>query len=571
MDDKKIVLDSYVKEELNKVRGIIAGSPRNGLYDTVISRLSNGTRNSPAQIEYLGAYEQAVGVFRAAALELRKAMDVLTLEQRLGAQNASLHRAKTEMPKTSLREEQEVADGLQKEISDAVFFSNRYALCFAGHVGLSLLNSERAQIKNQFSFGTAYDASTDRDVLSGMLANVARDDLLRVIGDKSRGSKPNDDDLKFTLEAIFTSWTNQFNWLTFKDTAKKYGVDAVSLAYDNYSMKAGDFKRKHSAVIVDDRFMKITKDEVIGSTDLSRILWQNLLMLGAFDQDRKKNPYNPAKVIFTYGEPGCGKTFVAHAYINSFAELCKQKGVSCWALTHSTTDYASHYQNQTANELSALAGKINAFPGCVVMYVADADNIFQSRKDPRLTAEQQQTLAVYFKMFDGTLIPRNGKFMAVMDANYIEGIDDATKSRLFDEIVELKRFEKADDFADIAQRTLSKEIDGIEIARQDWLEVGKYLLASPLSNREIGHILQKMCRISVPEEMFGKNWDDHVVYRTTQLKGLTKDKIISTFDDYVEKRMELERKSYEAKRADDTQRFLQYLATQSSKTGERGA
>ncbi|MBI2672779.1 hypothetical protein HYX19_00820, partial [Candidatus Woesearchaeota archaeon] len=245
----------------------------------------------------------------------------------------------------------------------------------------------------------------------------------------------------------------------------------------------------------------------------------------------------------------------------------RSKGIPLLALTHSTTDYASHYQNKTANELAALGGRIKEFQGPVIMYVADADNIFLSRKDPNLTAEQRQTLSVYFKMFDGTMIPKNGKFMAIMDANDLEGIDDATKSRLFDEITELKRFDKADDFRELAKRSLTKGIDNLVLTDQDWCDIGNYLLNCPLSNREIGHIIKKLRRgFTIEESMLGKPYDELVKYRNEQLKSITKNKVIELFEEYINTRMEIERKSLVNMSEDDRLRFLKFLDKKSPET-----
>lgn len=548
---KEIDLDASVSAETESVKRIISRATNGSvsvriskntlLYVSVVELLSDNTRNTEAQIKYLSAYEQALGVFRSAALEIRKEIDVLSLEQRCDAQGGS--------------------ETLKKQIQDAIFFSNRYALFFAGHVGLALLEGQPADITNQFSFGTKHDASKDRDELTDQLAQIATSDLVRICGDKrKRSEQVSDDDLKYTLEAVFTSWIKQFRWSSFKSVAEMYSVDNVRLKFKNYSVGAGEFKQRHSTVVVDDRFMPVTRGEVIGGQEFGQVLWQNFLKLAAYDPTRRKNPYDPAGVIFTYGEPGGGKTFTAHAYIQSFAEVCRQKGIAVWALLHSTTDYASEYQNKTANELAALAGRINAFPGIVIMYVADADNIFQSRKDPRLSAEQQNQLGVYFKMFDGTFIRKNGKFMAVMDANYVEGIDDATKSRLFNEVVEVKRFDKGEDFAELVRRSLTKGAPGVVLSPQDWSEIGDYVLKSPLSNREVGHVIDKLRRgFTVDEGMLGKSFEEHEAYRNEQLRGITKATVIDGFETYITTRMNVERASYEARRKDDRDRFLDFF------------
>ncbi len=562
---KEIDLDQVVIKETNTIKDLIRDAyiedtekvTKRNLYTVVVEELSGNTRNTKDQIAYLDAFEKAVALFRATAMELRRAMDVLTLEQKLSAEKEALKEN---------RKPDEISD-LQKQLSEAIFFSNRYALFFAGNAGLAYLNSEKAALESKFSFGSKLDVSYDKDKQTSELAKSAAERFLDIIKEKrTNSSEITDDELKFTLESIFTSWINQFNWLTFKETAKKYELNETKIKFENFSLKEGEFKRKYDVVTVDEKFMDIRRDDVIGSQDFGRVIWDNLLKLGAYDTEKKKNPFDPASVIFAYGEPGGGKTFTSHALIQSFADLCRSKGIPLLALTHSTTDYASHYQNKTANELAALGGRIKEFQGPVIMYVADADNIFLSRKDPNLTAEQRQTLSVYFKMFDGTMIPKNGKFMAIMDANDLEGIDDATKSRLFDEITELKRFDKVDDFRELAKRSLTKGID-LVLTDQDWCDIGNYLLNCPLSNREISHIIKKLRRgFTIEESMLGKPYDELVKYRNEQLKNITKDKVIGLFEEYINTRMEIERKSLINMAEDDRLRFLKFLDKKPSET-----
>jgi len=575
LNPKEINLDNQVESELEKVKQTISETTSSKapkrlqmgdtFYTAIVKEFSEGTRNTPEQIDYIEAFEKAVTIFKTASVALRTEMDILTLEQRLGALKQGIEQREniTQAQKKTYENAEKEKDELQQQIIDAIFFSNRYALYFAGQVGLALLNAEKADIKNIPSFGTKYDASKESSKLVSLLAEMVTKDIERIASDKkSKGEKVADDDLRYTLECVFTSWINQFNWSTFKDVTEKHNVENMKLRFKNYSLQAGDFKRKHDQVLVDDKLMPIKKENVIGEQKFGKTIWSNLVKLSAYNHEKMANPYDPASVIFIYGEPGGGKTFTSHAYIQSFSELCREKGISLWALTHSTTDYASHYQNLTANRLAELAGKIKDFPGIVIMYVADADNIFQSRKNPDLTAEQQQTLGVYFKMFDGTMIPKNGKFMAIMDANYIEGIDDATKSRLFDEVLELERFDKPEQFADLARAYLTKGAES-KIPEKDWQEIGKYLLQSPLSNREINHVVKQLRRdFTVPEDMIGKPYEEHVAFRNKHIQGINKDTIISTFDNYITTRMEIERKSHEAKMKEDTQRFLDYLATQ---------
>jgi hypothetical protein len=548
------------------------GHSSSGIYNIVLEELAHGRRNPSDEIKSLDAYENSLSVFRVSALELRKAMDVMSLEQRLDSlRKVLVENAGLEVSSADTDVKPAKIERLQLNISEAVQFSNRYALYFAGHVGLGLLDMKPAQIESSLNFGARLDGSKDRDGLTSTLVGMASDDLARVIAElKATGSHIEDSTLRYVLESVFTTWVNQFRWSTFEDIAQDNGIVGTRLKFSNFSILDGNFKRRYDTVDVDERFQAVTKDDVIGGRDYGDALWRNMLMLSAYDPDRKKNPYDPPMSMFTFGPPGCGKTFTAHAYIQSFAELCRQKRIPLLALTHSVTDYASHYQNKTAIQLNELAMKIRDFQGVAIMYVADADTLFMSRTKPDLTTEQLQTMSVYMKMFDGTLIPKNGKFLAIMDANYTTSIDEATKSRIFDEIFECRRWDNRDAYSDLAKRTITSGTGDRLLADDEWQTVGQYLLDGPLSVREITHVLRRVRRgFDVPEEMVGASFEDHAAYRNQRLKELVSvDKLKTLCDDYVATRMEIDRQSAKSLRSDSMARFLDYIMQQGKATSQ---
>lgn len=577
-----IILDSVVKEDLPRVQEILRDTQQKPaattLYHGILQYFSEGKRNTPEQLRYLDVYEQALAVFRASALELRKAMDVRTLEQRLAVQKNALQalhhmRASVSSPLSSQDADSEEITELAREITDAVFFSNRYALSFAGNVGLALLGGKQSPVSTMIGLGKEYDASTDRDFLTGELTNMASSHLFQQSKEKHlRGEKPNDADIAYVLRGVFTSWINQFSWDTFRDIATKRNISEVTLRYGNCSLKHGMFKQKYDVVSVDDKFMDVRKEDVIGNQELGNVLWSSFMKLACYDHERRKNPFDPPNSLFIFGEPGCGKTFNVHASIRFFSEFCKEHGISFKGILHSTTDYASHYQNKTANALAELGREIRDFPGIVAMYVADADNIFPSRKDD-MRIEQKQVQSVYFKMFDGSMIPRNGKFLPIFDANYVEGIDDATKSRIFARTVQMKRFEKPEQFAELLQRTLTKGLETSLLQESEWNELGVYLLSTPLSNREIDHVVKDLRgRLEVPQEMVHHTFEQKIEYRNAELKKiLTLEEIRKAFDTYIATRMEIERASREAKLREDAERFALYLTIKNPGTLEQAA
>lgn len=599
---KEIKLDQLIETETTKVMKLISlpimAVPRAAsrtarlepidltLYQKVLREFSDSTRNSPDQIKCLQAYETALAVFRVTALELRKEMDVLTLEQQIGAQEVLQERLAPlpEATETKTVEPVKQIDDYNatvRRISDCIFFSNRYALYFAGQIGLALLGTERAEgVKKIINLGPRYESSKERDDITRYLADetvIALDKFLT--GKKEAGTPINDESLKSALQSVFTAWVNQFNWNTYKEIAAQNGeIGNLKLKYGLFSMEGGLFKRKNQTVEIDERLLRGLKEDVIGAEGkdnsgedkLGTLLWKNFKKLTCYDPETRSNDEDPLFSVFTFGEPGCGKTFVSNAYLRSFGEFCQARGTPLWVLTHSTTDYASSFQNETANKLAKLAAEINRFEGIVIMYVADADNLFVSRRSAHITPEQQQTMSVYFKMFDGTLIPKNGKFMAIMDANYIDGIDEATKSRLFSKVVEMNRFDQAEDFAELARKTITKKMAGVKITPEQWLEIGEYILNTPLSHREVDHVLKSVYGdYDLPEELIGKPKAERLAFKQAYIDSITAATVIERFDNYIRKVDRIEKESLRRKIESDADRFDRYLSQPFNGTNSR--
>ncbi len=566
--EKAMILDEKVEAEIGVVKSIVKNPDKtpeallnrhSSLYGIVVDYISGGTRNTGAQLEYLSAYEQALAVFKVASLELRREMDILTLEKRLETRASAVSKPR------------KGKDGLETQIAEGVMLSNRYALFMAGHVGLAILSielSDATDLKKQLE---EYESVQDHDKVASYLAIESRNHILEMFDEKRlKKEELTDDDLKNFLGQLFTTWINQFKWSTFREVTEQFGLADLKLQYDKFSVTAGEFSRKYSQVVVDERFRNVGRADIINSADHIDVIWNNLVQLVAYDHEKHENPFSPASAIFVTGGPGTGKTVIAHALIRDIARECEKAGIPFWALTHSTTDYASEYQNKTSNELANLAAQINNFPGPVVMYISDADNIFLTRSDPRLTAEQRQTMSVYFKMFDGQLIPKNGKFMAVMDSNYVASIDEATASRIFDEMLELKRFEKAGDFAQYARMKVTKGLPGIALSDEEWLEIGKYVLETEplLSNRQIEYVTNRIRRIKVPSGVIGLPYAEKIAYRNEQLKSITADFIIGRFSDYQQRLYAVHVKAVEEQMGNNLAMMLQNLQTPAKETAE---
>ncbi len=568
------------------------------IYDVVIKEFSEGTCNSFEQIKYLDAFSQAVSVFRQVSKELRENMGVDTLESMLSSQANALSayadkhqgngtdltgvRAELDRLRAIGRGEKvgesklgkggsgdgqpedadylkarEDLEGTARDLSDAVFFSNRYALNFAGQVGLALLDMEQSKAESRYRFGD-FDNSQEKDELASKLASFAGERLSTVVGEKkAKNEDITDDTMKEIMQNIFTSWINQFNWdvKPMQDIASNYNLADITLRQGNFSMKAGEFKRKYDVVVIDDKLMNVTKDDCIGAEGkykdgdpkLGSLVWNAGKILYGYNHDTRKNVRGrPPFVIFSYGEPGCGKTFISHAYMRSLANQFRDGGKPIWIATHSVTDYASHFQNQTANALQEWGNKIRNFPGVVIAYIADADMVLHSRQDPNMTVEQMQTTSVYMKMFDGTMISKkDGRVMFIMDANYIDNIDPATQSRIFDKTAKVRNFENPSEWAALSKMLIAGKYDGvIPVTNPEWDRIGEMILDTQLSTREVTNVLgQVVGDMEWPEDKWYCSDEESVELVNQHLSGVTYGSIVQTFDKYCSTRHDIANQS----------------------------
>jgi AAA+ superfamily predicted ATPase len=571
---KELVLDEQITKDQAKIKEQISnaavrtGDSLNNFYQVVLKELSSNTRNSQEQLNYLSVFEKAMSVFRETSLQLRTAMDTQTLAERLGVLEQELTektpknrdadiariRARVSGGETKEKDEPEEKtpektrrDALKEQITEAVSFSNRYALYFAGQVGLAMLDSEKAKdIEERFFFGKEYEAMQDNDILTRVVAETATNDLVRVIAkEKDKKTEITDAHLKYTLECIFTTWIDQFRWNTFKDIAQKQGIEDIVLKYDKFTTVKGEIVKKYDVVLIDPKFMNVKKVDLIGNEEYVAEVWSTGKKLLGWDQKTRRNPGNPPTAIITYGNPGGGKTFTAHALIQELGELARRRGVPLKAFPLSIADIGSKYQNESCNKLDAIIEAIIAHPGPVIMYVPDADTIIPSREG-EASNEDVKLSGTFFSMLDGSRIPK-GKFIFWGDMNYIDRLDEASKSRLLSaRFLELKRFTKPEEFALYTRNYLTKNGDTVGIGDKEWLELGKYLLSTELSNREVANIINNITgSFEVPEELVGKPVADWDAARRAYTQSITMNRVITDCNEYIEKRMRIERESYE--------------------------
>ncbi len=152
--------------------------------------------------------------------------------------------------------------------------------------------------------------------------------------------------------------------------------------------------------------------------------------VAGYDFASASNPKKVNPVLFGLGPPGCGKTVTAHAVGNYFVRYCREREVPARFVVVRRSDWASSYQNASAaNLIRMFREEVHGFAGVCGVYWPDIDTALASRASPGLRIEEKQNLGAVFGVFDGTLLPRDGKWFMICDANTMH-MDEAAVSRI---------------------------------------------------------------------------------------------------------------------------------------------
>jgi DNA polymerase III delta prime subunit len=520
------------------------GGRAQSIYHHVHSVLDNRERNTSGEVEALQTLERAIATYQAMAETLRRGMDVET--------------------RTILAE----VDGERKEQSDAeVFFSNRYALFVAGKTGLTLLgemeNTEIAHIVETLGeqFQTSRQSSDVAALLSGSAADLVRRSIAEA---KTAGGTPDEALLRSALRDLYTTWVNQFSWPTYADIAQRNGVDGVTFTIGNNSITAGQFKTQSSEVTTDSDVPNFQLSDVIGTNEIITRMGRWQQRQRKYDFNKRKAPLSLPPITMINGEPGTGKSFTAYALLNYHQEQCRRLGIPSWVRVLNTTKFASTYQNGSANNLHDWAMELLKFDGLVNVFAQDAHNMFIAQDDPHITPDQRQFVSVFFSMFDGTLIPKDGRVRFILDMNYTDKIDKALMSRIADDIITVKRWEEPEPFAEYARIKIFGRNGETSIEASEWAKVGQYILDSNLNNRNLDNVFRQFKDTTLKEEedptLFeSMSYDAIDALVREQRLSITSDDIVRVVQAYKEREAALEEQNLQARAETERRQMLANL------------
>jgi hypothetical protein len=234
-------------------------------------------------------------------------------------------------------------------------------------------------------------------------------------------------------------------------------------------------------------------EDIVGNTDFISAGLRLARDVAGFDLEVRQNPKRLNPVLFALGDPGCGKTVTCHAIGSYFLEYCRQRDIPARFVVIRRTDWASSYQNASAQQLIEIfREKVAEFHGVVCVYWPDIDTAFAAREDAGLRSEEKNVLGACFGIFDGTIIPKNGQWFMLCDANTLN-MDRATVSRISQDPFHLRGPISADDFVKLLRDTkLRKHGAFLPLSEEEWQALGQLCVDAKLSGRSVENITRKI-------------------------------------------------------------------------------
>ena len=325
------------------------------------------------------------------------------------------------------------------------------------------------------------------------------------------------------------------------------------------------FAREIGVPVEEERdLMPVWPDDIVGNQEVLEAGLDLARAVAGFDLVRGENPRKLRNtVLFILGAPGCGKTVTAHAVGNYFLDLCRRHKIPAHFRIIRRTDWASHYQNRSANELLRIfKDEIFDFPGVAGCYWPDIDTAFAAREDPDIRAEERAILGTLFGLLDGTIGPRNGKWFVIADANNLN-MDPAALSRLSQDPYYARGPQTADDFVVLLRdKKLGRVKEQLALSGAEWAAFGARCVAAGLSGRAVdnlaGKLLAEIEDIQVPEDFFSLGFDDKQKFLAANRKTVDSARVQTLIDRYVA----FEREAEERAQAERFQRRVAEIREQ---------
>ena len=415
-----------------------------------------------------------------------------------------------------LQEAAKRVDTMQHEAGEPLpTFPALYALFVAAHVFRAIAPPPDPPVQLLGAFSTAHlrpliDAPIEH------LRDVALADCLRYL-DFYRGHadpvKRVDCDTRLlaTLHAWFgllaVGACELGTDVRFERVAKATRLDVFDLRFDGFTAAP------IAAPNTGSDLLDVWPEDVVGNEEFLRAGMRLARDVAGFDLTTRTNPKRLNPVLFAMGDPGCGKTVTCHAIGNYFLSYCRERGVPARFVVITRTDWASSYQNASAHQLVEIfKNRVASFHGVVGVYWPDIDTAFAARSDGGLRSEEKNILGASFGIFDGTVLPKNGQWFMMCDANTLN-MDAATLSRITQDPFHLRGPVTAEDFVVLMRdKKLGRHLDNLPISEARWLDLGRTCLEGGLSGRAVENITRRVITeiedFEYPDDYFKASLED---------------------------------------------------------------
>ncbi|MBK8718245.1 MAG: AAA family ATPase [Deltaproteobacteria bacterium] len=396
------------------------------------------------------------------------------------------------------------------------------------------------------------DGSLEADGLEELLQQPPREVIARVLklagryvevqatlkpGATAQGLVERESWLGTTLHAFVVQLRAAIERLTHAGRLRPFGIALAQRKVTVGSHRYEGFRARPMGDPVVD-LKPVALGDIVGNQEYLQAGIKLSRDVAAFDLRRGRSPKQINPVLFGLGRPGCGKTITAHAIGNDFLEYCKARDVPARFRVIRRTDWASAYQNASANELVRIfKEEVYGFEGVCGVYWPDIDTAFASRDSGDLRSEEKNNLGAVFGIFDGTLIPKDGKWFMICDANFMQ-MDEATVSRIAQNPFQVRGPTAPEDYVRLLRDVLLRaQVKFVDANDAQWLELGKLCAAADLSGRAVesvaGNIRALIQDFEYPDEYFRADYDGRLRMIEQLSRRVDTAKIQQLVSDYI--------------------------------------
>ncbi|MFH1723504.1 MAG: AAA family ATPase [Elusimicrobiota bacterium] len=295
---------------------------------------------------------------------------------------------------------------------------------------------------------------------------------------------------------------------------RRLGPERLDLRLETPRLRFDGWRASPTALEEAAGLLDVSLDDIVGNEAYVAAAKRLARDVAGFDLSRGANPKKVRnQILFVLGSPGCGKTVTAHAVFRYFLDLCERHKVPAKARVIRRTDWASSYQNQSANRLLEIfRDEVFNAPGVCGAYWPDIDTAFSARGDSQLRQEEKSNLGTLFGILDGTVGPKNGKWFLLCDANTMH-MDAAMISRLAQTPLQARGPVSPEDYVRLLRDIKLRGKDRLlPVSEEEWAAIGERCVAEGLSGRSIdsvaGRVLTEIEDFEEPEDYFSMPFEE---------------------------------------------------------------